>query len=212
MTPIVTHIFIPKRNRLARPDDSLEGVNLENRFRHAGITIVYQDKVLPALSKGKRLDIGEIITAVVDYHQSGMFRRELGKAMIYAQTMLAKSGFSAGGRAPFGFRRWLAKIDGTVVRQLEDGEYVRMQGHHVVWLPGLQEKIDLALQIRKMLLTIPASRVATILNTEGIPSPDAGRTRTDNGIKHLVSGLWHQPTIINIGRNSLFIAVVRYGL
>jgi len=208
----VTHIFIPKRDRLARPDDPLDGVGLENRFRSAGITIVYQDKVLPAHSKGKRLDIGEMISAVVDYDQSGKFRRELGKAMIYAQTMLAKSGFSTGGRAPFGFRRWLVKLDGAKVRQLEDGEYLRMQGHHVVWLPGPQEEIDLALRIRDMLLTIPASRVAAILNTEGIPSPNAGRYRTDNGVKHLVSGLWHQTTIINIGRNPLFKAVVRYGV
>ncbi|WP_339686486.1 recombinase family protein [Gimesia maris] len=210
--PSITHLFIPKRNRLARPDHPLQGVELENRFRSAGITIVYQDRVLPALSKGKSHDIGDIITAVVDYHQSGTFRRELGKAMIYAQTMLAKAGFTSGGRAPFGFRRWLAKLDGTVIRQLENSEYVRMQGHHVVWLPGPQEEIELALRIRQMLLTIPASQIAAILNAEEIPSPDAGRTRTDNGVKHRVSGLWHQSTVVNIGRNPLFMAVARYGV
>lgn len=208
----ITHLFIPKRDRLARPDNPLEGVELENKFRSVGITIVYQDRTLPAHPKGKRHEIGELISAVVDFDQSGKFRRDLGKAMIHAQAMLAKSGFSTGGRPSFGFRRHLAKLDGTIIRELMDGEYVKMPGHHVVWLPGPQEEVDLALRIRQMLLTMPASRVANTLNIEGIPSPDSGRFRTDNGVKHQVSGLWHQTTINNIGRNPLFTAVAQYGV
>lgn len=115
-------------------------------------------------------------------------------------------------RAPFGFRRYLAKHDGTVIRELMEGEYVKMPGHHIVWLPGPREEIDLALRIRQMLRTMSASRVAAILNAEGIPSPDTGRSRKDNGVKHPVTGLWHQTTIVNIGRNPLFAAEVRYGL
>tara|TARA_R110001592_G_scaffold355347_1_gene655879 strand:+ start:3251 stop:5251 length:2001 start_codon:yes stop_codon:yes gene_type:complete len=210
--PSITHIFIPKRDRLARPDDPLQGVELENKFRSAGITIVYQDRVLPAQPRGKRQEIGDIISAVVDFHQSGKFRRDLGIAMIHMQTSLAKSGFSTGGRAPFGFRRHLAKLDGTVVRELNDGETVKMSGHHVIWLPGPQDEIDLVLRIRKMLLTMPASQVAATLNFEGVPSPDAGRSRKDNGVKHQVSGLWHQSTINYIGRNPLFTAVAQYGV
>ncbi len=210
--PRVTHVFIPKRDRLARPNNPLDGVELETKFRIGGVSLVFQDLFLPSLSRGKRSDIGELISSVVDYHQSGKFRHDLAKAMIYAQTMLARSGFSTGGRAPFGFCRWLVKLDGAQVRQLEDGECVRMQGHHVVWLPGPKKEIDLALRIRHMLLKNPASRVATILNDEGIPSPNAGRSRTDSGVKHLVSGKWNQSTIINIGRSPLFTAVVRYGV
>ncbi len=62
-----------------------------------------------------------------------------------------------------------------------------------------------------MLEKMAASRVAAILNEEGIPSPDAGRYRTDNGVRHQVSGLWHQPTIINIARNRLLVAIATHG-
>lgn len=211
--PSITHLFIPKRNRLSRPDDPIEGIELENKLSSAGVTIVYGDgAVVKARLRRQRRDIGELVSAVIDFHQSGKFRSELGKAMIYSQIMLAKAGFSTGGRAPFGFRRYLVKLDGTVDHELKDGEHVRMPGHHVVWLPGPQEEIDLALRIRRMLLKKPASRVAATLNAEGIPSPDAGRSRIDNGVKHQVSGRWHQTTINNIGRNPLFIAVAQYGV
>lgn len=211
--PGITHLFIPRRDRLSRPDDPLEGIELENKLSSAGVTIVYAGgAVVKARLRKQRRDIGELVSAVIDFHQSGKFRLELGKAMIYSQIMLAKAGFSTGGRAPFGFRRCLVKLDGTVDHELKDGEHVRMQGHHVVWLPGPQEEMGLALRIRRMLLTVPASRVAATLNAERIPSPDAGRYRKDNGVKHQVSGLWHQTTIINIGRNPLFTAVAQYGV
>lgn len=62
-----------------------------------------------------------------------------------------------------------------------------------------------------MIQKMPASRVAKILTDEGIPSPDANRTRTDSGIKHQVSGRWHQNTVVGIARNPLLRAMVAYG-
>ena len=53
---------------------------------------------------------------------------------------------------------------------------------------------------------------AARLTAEGIPSPDAGRLRKDRGIKHPVSGVWHQTTVVNIARNPLLVAVATYGL
>jgi hypothetical protein len=131
--------------------------------------------------------------------------------MVYCQVGLAKEGFSTGGRPPFAFDRWLVRQDGERVRKLQDGEILRMAGHHVVWLPADDERLSLALRIREMLLTTPATQIAKILNAEGVPSPNAGRFRKDNGIRHEVSGLWHAPTIVNIGRNPLLAAIVRYG-
>jgi hypothetical protein len=89
--------------------------------------------------------------------------------MIYAQIALARAGFSTGGRAPYGFRRWLAKDDGTPIRQLPDGECVRMAGHHVVWLPDPTEELDVIRRILNALKTTPASRVAEILTKEKAP-------------------------------------------
>ncbi len=86
-----------------------------------------------------------------------------------------------------------------------------MQGHHVVWLPGPDTELALVGRILTMLEKMAASRVAAILNEEEIPSPDAGRYRTKHGVKRLVSGQWHSPTITAIGRNRLLVAVATYG-
>lgn len=209
--PSVSHLFIPRRDRLARPDDPLDGVRLERELRDQGLTLVFMNLVLAPLRRGQRQDIGESIAAVIDYHQSGAFREELAEKMIYAQIQLARQGFSTGGRAPYGFRRNLVRDDGTVVRLLSDGEIIRQAGHHVVWLPGPREELAVIRRILEMLVTMPASRVARTLNEEGVPSPDFGRKRKDGGIPHQVSGRWHQPTITNIARHPVIRAISQYG-
>ncbi len=210
--PSVTHVVISRRDRLARPDDPIDGVKLENSLRNAGKTIVYMDRTLPPLKKGKKADLSELIMSLVDFDRAEKDRRDLAQKIIHAQLQLAKLGFSTGGRPPYGFRRWLAKDNGTRVRELEEGERVRMAGHHVVWLPTAEEELKVIHRILEMLDTMPASRVAAQLTKEGIPSPDAGRSRTDNGVKHLVSGVWHQTTVTSIARNELLVAVVSFGL
>ena len=206
----VTHVFIPRRDRFARPDDPLDAMKMEATLREAGLTLVFMDRALPPLPHGRR-DLGESIVAMIDYDRAGKERRDLAQKMIYAQLNLAKAGFSTGGRPPFGFRRWLVQADGTRVRQLAEGEYVQRAGHHVLWLPGPEEELALIRRILAMLETMPASRVAAQLTTEGVPPPDAGRLRTDRGVKHPTSGVWHQPTIVQIARNPLLRAMVEYG-
>lgn len=210
--PNVSHILIPRRDRFARPDVPMDAIRLEDTLRSDGITLVFMDKVCPPLPKKKRRDIGDQITALVDYDRAGEERRTLAQKIIYAQIHLAKAGFSTGGRAPFGFRRWLVREDGTLVRQLPDREYVRTPGHHVVWLPGPEKELRLIRRILTMLETMPATRVAAQLTREGILSPNAGHCRKDNGVTHPVSGVWHQTTIVNIAKNPLLVAVCTYGL
>src|ERR1700722_9852561 len=53
----VSHVFIPKRDRLARPDNPLDGVRLENELRAAGITVVFMDRVALPIQRGERQDI-----------------------------------------------------------------------------------------------------------------------------------------------------------
>lgn len=207
----VSHVFVPRRDRLARPDDPLEGVKLEQDLRMHGITLVFMDRTLPPLKRSGRRDVIETLTTMLDYDVSGKFRQDLSAKVIYAQLRLAKQGYSAGGRPSFGFRRWLVREDATPVRELMAGEIVRQGGHHVMWLPGPQAELDLVRRILEMLETMPAARVARQLTSEGIPSPDSGRKRTDNGVEHAVSGVWHQSTIVNIARNSLLRAIVSYG-
>ncbi len=207
----VSHVFIPRRDRFARPDDPVDAVKLEHTLRKAGLTLVFMDRVVPPLERGRPRDVGELIVAMLDYNSAGEFRRELAQKMIHAQITLAQAGFSTGGRAPFGFRRWLARTDGTPVRQLANREYVKMAGHHVVWLPGPVEELALIRRILELLETMPASQVAKLLTSEGVPPPDADRHRTDHGVLHPTSGVWHQTTITNIARNPLLLAVTSYG-
>ncbi|MCA9055828.1 MAG: recombinase family protein, partial [Planctomycetaceae bacterium] len=208
----VSHVFIPRRDRLARPDNPIDAMQIEVALRTAGVSLVYMDKSLAPLSRGGRQDIGELITQLVDYDQAGRFRLELAQKMVFTQLSLARAGYSTGGRPPYGFDRWLVKDDGTRIRKLEDGERVRMPGHHVVLLPAEDERLKVALRIRRMLAMMPATQVARQLNDEGVPSPDAGRTRTDNGVQHKVLGRWHATSIVNIGRNPLLAAIVRHGV
>ena len=57
---------------------------------------------------------------------------------------------------------------------------------------GPRKELRLIQRILTMLETMPATRVAAELTTEGIPSPNAGRCRKDNGVTHPVSGVWRR--------------------
>jgi hypothetical protein len=207
----VIHLFFPHRDRIARPEDPSDGVRIENLFRRAGCTLVFPNRVVQPLALGKRTDIGEAVTALIDYHQAGQFRTDHARKMILAQMALAKSGFSTGGRARYGFRRWLVTELGEAIRELNDGEVIRMKGHHVVWLPTARDEIAVSLRILDLLETMPASRVAAILTAESVPTPNSGRMRTDNGVRHQTSGKWHANTVTNIARNPLLIGFKMYG-
>ena len=110
----VTHVFIPHRDRLARPDDPIDALKLEGILSQAGLTLVFRNLVVPPRVRGRCRDLGEMIVALLDYEQAGNSPRELAEKMIFPLA-LAKGGFSTGGRPPFGFRRWLVQEDGTRV-------------------------------------------------------------------------------------------------
>lgn len=208
----VTHMYIPRPDRLARPDDAIDGIKLETLLRRdVGITLVFMTRVGVPLRKGQKLEIGELITTAVEYDRAEDGRRELAQKIIDAQIALAKCGYSAGGRAPYGFQRCLVRDDGTRVRLMEDGESVRTKGQHVVWLPGPDAEFKTRLRILDLLHDMPATHVARKLTTEGVPTPDANRMRTDGGVRHQTSGVWNATTIVGIARHPINVALVPYG-
>ena len=208
----VSHVLIPRPDRLVRPDDVIDGIALETLFRRdIGVTLLFMNRVGPPLRKGEKLGIGELITSAVEYDRAGQDRRDLAQKIIDAQIALAKGGFSTGGRAPYGLRRCLVRSDGTRIRNLEDGEHVRTRGQHVVWVPGPEREFSTRLRILDLLLKMPATQVARKLTQEGIPSPDCNRYRTDSGVKHQTSGVWHSTTIVGIARHPINVALVSYG-
>jgi DNA invertase Pin-like site-specific DNA recombinase len=109
----VSHVLIPRRDRLARPDDPIDAVQLENLLRGNGLALVFMERMLAPHQKGKRGDIGELIVSIIDYEKSGKDRCELAEKTIYAQLQLARRGYSVGGRPPYGFRRWLFRDAGS---------------------------------------------------------------------------------------------------
>ncbi|HEX8912595.1 MAG TPA: hypothetical protein VF796_09580, partial [Humisphaera sp.] len=208
----VTHALIPRADRLVRPDDVTDGIALETLIRRdVGLTILFMNRVAPAMRKGQKLEIGEFITTAVEYERAGQERKDLAQKIIAAQVALARSGRSAGGRAPYGLRRCLVRDDGSVVRLLEDGEHVRTKGQHVVWVPGPDAEFNTRLRILELLMEMPATQVARRLTAEGVPAPDAGRTRTDGGVRHATSGVWHATTVAAIARHPINQAIVPYG-
>jgi hypothetical protein len=207
----ISHVFMPRRDRLARPDDPTEGDKLEARIRYLGVWIHYMDKVVHPLEVGARRDLGDRITSMVDFDKAGKERRDLAGKIIPAQINLARQGFSAGGRPPFFLRRWLMDSAVNPVRELKEGEVIRQRGFHVAWLPGPREVIELALRICELLRTLSASEIARLLTAEGIPSPGAGRYRTKDGIRYKVRPEWHANTVSAVGRSSYLLAQVVYG-
>ena len=166
--PEVWHVYIPHRNRLARPNNPVDGVILEQSLGQVGLTLVFQDRVCDPLPRDRRQKLEEILVTVLDYNYAGEYRTELDRKILEAQIALARRGFSTGGRPPHGFDRWLVKDDGTQVRKLADGERVRMAGHHVLWLPGDERKLEINRRIIDMLKKMPGCRVAATLTKGGV--------------------------------------------
>lgn len=161
IAPVFAVEFTPE-SLSSEPSDSARG----NKFRTSGVAIVFQEWTIAPLRSGDRADIGETLVALVDYDSSGKFRDELAEKMIWAKLTLAQKGRATGGRPPFGFRRWLVTDNNSPVRQLADGERVRLARHHVLWLPGPKEEFDLILRILAMVEEMPANRV--------VKDPDGG--------------------------------------
>lgn len=208
----VSHVFIPRRDRLARLNNVDESMALERRFIDAGVTVVFMNHINQPSNSGK-LDMATVILQAIEYGGASHFRYVLAEKMLYVQLKLAKDGFATGGRPPYGFCRWLVReADGGRVRLLGDGERVKLSGHRVIWLPDQDEQRWAVIRrILDLVSTIPVHRIAATLTSERVPAPGAGRTRKDNGVRHVVSGVWHPNTVAEIARNPLLRAVVEYG-
>ena len=209
---VVTHLFVSKRDRLARPDNPLDGMQIEIDLLSAGLTIVFMGGLtLHPIVPGQRIDMGHLLKALIDYDASGRFRRDLAEKLIHAKIRLAQAGYAIGGQPLYGFRRWLCAEDGTRKRELAEGEIVKMAGCHVVWLPTAAEELKVVMRILDLIETTPAARIARMFNAEGVPSPKAGRGRKVKGVAYEFSGLWTQTTVRNLATHSLLIAVCEYG-
>lgn len=207
----ISDIYSHRRDRLGRPEDAQLMVMWEKEIRQQGVTFVMSDKVGKPLERGV-VDIGEEISMWFDYFESGEFLRKLAERVLASKILLGKGGYWTGGRAPYGFVRVLVDAAGNVLEELREGKKVRQQGCHVRIMPKDLDK----LAVWVMMLDLKhqgwgGRQIANHLNALGIPSPDAGRMRKDQGVKHYVSGKWNQRTVLELCRNPAIVGQVQLG-
>jgi len=78
----VTHLFVPRRDRIARPDNAVDGVVIEDKLRSAGLTLVFMERTLLARPRGSRVELADVLTSLIDYDTSGRFRRDLAEKLV----------------------------------------------------------------------------------------------------------------------------------
>ena len=209
--PTITHAYVFKRDRLARPQDALAMVMLERDLIKSGVTLVTHDRThTPADVKAN--PTAYVITALIEYEAHGSFSPRLGDRIVFVQRSMARKGFSTGGQAPYGFARALIDPSDTFVQWLADGENIRREGHHIRILPRDTDKI----QIWLMMLQWKEAgdgykKIANKLNELGIPSPNAGRYRRDHDSRYRVPGKWHPNTVRDLCTNPIIAGIKEYG-
>jgi hypothetical protein len=206
-----SHIFIHKRDRYGRPEDAIDMVGREKKLLLAGITMVFSDGTAEPMERGRQYPEREL-AMLLGYYESGAFLTKLAERVLEKQRLLALEGFRVGGSAPYGFCRVLVDGQGRVLEELPPGRRVRQAGCHV----RVRPKDGSQLTVRLYLLDLKQrgwglKRIAAHLNQLGIPSPDAGKTRTDHGVPHLVSGKWSQGTIREICTDPINVGLQEYG-
>ncbi|MFT3883278.1 MAG: recombinase family protein [Gemmatales bacterium] len=198
----VSHLFIPRRDRLSRPEDPLTAVGFETKIRRLGISIVYQNRILKPLRLMERADVLETTKALHDFDESGRFSQNLANTLIQAKLSAIELGASIGGPPPYGFERWLVGPDGLPVRKLSLGERTRMREHTVCWLPTNLSEIGIVLRIIELVRTHSCEDVAELLTIEGIDPPHAS---WNNPRK-----VWNRQTVRNIATNLIYTGVYEY--
>jgi DNA invertase Pin-like site-specific DNA recombinase len=207
-----SHLFIHMPDRFARPDQATQAQVMELELLHAGITVVFSTRVSLPRQRGLNY-IAEDILILFSYSESGEFLNKLAIRVLESQIALAKQGHWTGGRPPYGFVRVRVDADGTVT-EMADKTSIRRPGSHTEIRPKDGAKIRgwgmmLEWWVKNGWGT---KRIAAELNALGIPSPDAGRTRTENGRRHRVSGTWTPSTVRALLSNRAIVAVKQYGV
>jgi DNA invertase Pin-like site-specific DNA recombinase len=208
----VSHLFIHMADRFARPEQAQEAMMMEIELLYAGITVVFRQRISLPRERG-RIYFAEDMLMLYEYTESGAFLMKLAERVVDAQRRLASQGNWSGGNAPYGFVRVLVSADNQIVRELAPKEYVRMEGHHVKIVPKYKEKIEVWTMILRWYQQnhMGFKKIATKLNGMGIPSPNAGKTRSYQGHVRQVPGRWSPNQVSQLIRNCAIIGLNRYG-
>ena len=207
----ISHLFVFKRDRLARPRDPVDGMVLERDLRTWGVRVEMSDGVLDPGEHGA-VALGQKAMSLFGYFESGEFSKKLSERIVLVQVSNASRGYSAGGRPPYGFGRFLINVSGGVVEELKAKRKVKEPGCHVRFLPNDEAKIGVWVRILEWLeIGWGYKRVAEHLNKLGIPAPDTGRVRGGDKFAGRVSGKWNHNTVRSLAMNPLIIGEKEFG-
>ena len=207
----VSHLFVFKRDRLGRPRDPLDMMVVERDLRSWGVMIEMSDGFIDPSEQGTGA-LGQKAMSLFGYFESGEFSKKLSERIVLVQVANASRGYSAGGRPPYGFGRFLVDASGRVVEELQARRKVKEPGCHVRFLPTDESKIGVWVRILEWLETgWGYKRVAEHLNKLGIPAPDIGRVRGGRTFAGRVSGKWNHNTVRSLAMNPLIIGEKEYG-
>ena len=214
--PTITHVFVPARDRLARPENAAKFVAREHDIRAAGKYLVVGQQVLKPLRRGDD-ESADAMLALMEYQSGRKFLEGLSFKMVGVKVNGARQGWWAGGRPPYGFVRVLIAPDGKMVRVLSEKEHVRQVGFHVSLRVHDTKKLDIWHQILTYFdplgANIGGKRIAGQLNGQSIPSPDAGRCRRTQYDRRprSVPGTWTPGEVYARIDDLTIIGVLRWG-
>lgn len=210
MESIISHLFVHKRDRLGRPRSPLSMMVVEDGLKSPGGTIVTSEGVIAAGARGPEA-LGQSLTSLVGYYESGEFSRKLSERVVIRHIELATQGYSTGGCPPYGYGRFLERSDGTLV-EIPMHQRHTERNCHIRFAPNNEQRIKTWIwMLERLEAGWSTKRVAQRLNELGIPTRDAGRKRHDNGVEHEVSGKWHESTVYALATNPIIIGVKEYG-
>ena len=186
-------------------------VSVEKDLRLAGLTIVFAEAVAGPLVRGEA-DLPADIAMMFGYYESGEFLRKHAERVLQAQRQLALGGYRDRRQRPLRLRPCPGRRLGAVLEELTPGRQVRQPGCHVRIVPKDPDKIAVWLMILELNHKgWGCKRIARHLNDMGIPSPGAGSFRTDQGVRHQVSGKWGPNTVKELCENRAILGLQDYG-
>ena len=132
--PAVSHLFIHLSDRFARPELVRQAMALETELLHAGLTVVFSNRVSEPRTCGPNYFPQDMLL-LYEYTENGQFLQKLAIRVLQTQTRLAAQGYRTGGKAPYGFTRVLVDAAGAEVQELRDGMTARLDGCRVALEP-----------------------------------------------------------------------------
>ncbi|NQV24736.1 MAG: recombinase family protein [Rhodopirellula sp.] len=211
----ISHILIHKSDRFARPEQAVQAMAMETELLHAGLTIVFSNRISEPRERGIHYFERDILL-LHEYSQNGEFLTQLAERVLAAQIRLAKGGYWTGGTAPYGFVRVLCDAAGNEIMVLDEKTTIRREGCHVRIRADEQnpERIQTWLRILEWYGVDGwgVQRIANRLNELRIPSPNAGRTREIDGVRRPNSDKWCKKTVKRLIGNQAIIGMAVFGV